>query len=309
MAKARSGKDAKGSNGVEEKIDIEAILRDRMSGFSPSEQSLAAYILDNVQILPFETGSSIARAVGVSEMTVTRFVRGLGFENLRDLKKRLRVAVTEKDSEIDDYMARFQMREGRQQMLQESLRLELDAVVKAYALTTSEVWDEAASLLVKARTIYVIGFQASKGLALDFASRLLWARSNVIFIDNASGTFGEIINADPKQSAVVLVDTASYATRGIKLVEKLKSMDMPLVIVTDKFSHWAFAYTRFVFEAHTHVKTFWDSTASLSVVLNLLIDAVATKLGPKAKRNFAMMSDMGNLFGEFVGGSYLRRND
>jgi DNA-binding MurR/RpiR family transcriptional regulator len=309
VAKARSGKDAKGSAGVEEKIDIEAILRDRMSGFSPSEQSLAAYILDNVQILPFETGSSIAQAVGVSEMTVTRFVRGLGFENLRDLKKRLRVAVTEKDSEIDDYMARFQMREGRQQMLQESLRLELDAIVKAYALTTSEVWDEAASLLMKARTIYVVGFQASKGLALDFASRLLWARSNVIFIDNASGTFGEIINADPKQSAVVLVDTASYATRGIKLVEKLKSMDMPLVIVTDKFSHWAFAYTRFVFEAHTHVKTFWDSTASLSVVLNLLIDAVATKLGPKAKRNFAMMSDMGNLFGEFVGGSYLRGND
>ncbi|RVN77710.1 MurR/RpiR family transcriptional regulator, partial [Sinorhizobium meliloti] len=35
----------------------------------------------------------------------------------------------------------------------------------------------------------------------------------------------------------------------------------------------------------------------------------ATKLGPKAKRNFAMMSDMGTLFGEFVGGSYLRRND
>ncbi|WP_313527679.1 MurR/RpiR family transcriptional regulator [Shinella sp.] len=306
MAKSRSGKDA---NSVEDKIDIDAILRARMPDFSPSEQSLASYILDNVQILPFETGSSIAQAVGVSEMTVTRFVRGLGFENLRDLKKRLRVAVAEKDSEVDDYMARFQMREGRQQMLQESLRLELDAIVKAYALTTTDVWDEAASLLVKARTIYVVGFQASKGLAMDFASRLLWARSNVIFIDNASGTFGEIINADPKQSAVVLVDTASYATRGIKLAEMLKSMEMPLVIVTDKFSHWAFAYTRFVFEAHTHVKTFWDSTASLSVVLNLLIDAVATKLGPKAKRNFAMMSDMGSLFGEFVGGSYLRRND
>ncbi|RWY77313.1 MurR/RpiR family transcriptional regulator [Rhizobium leguminosarum] len=309
MVKARSGKNARGSSDVEQKIDIEAILRDRMSDFSPSEQSLAAYILDNIQILPFETGSSIAEAVGVSEMTVTRFVRGLGFDNLRDLKKRLRVAVAEKDSEVDDYMARFPMRQGRQQMLQESLRLELDAVVKAYALTTTDVWDEAANLLVKARTVYVVGFQASKGLAMDFASRLLWARSNVIFIDNVSGTFGEIINADPKQSAVVLVDTASYATRGIKLLEKLKSMDMPMVIITDKFSHWAFAYTRFIFEAHTHVKTFWDSTASLSVVLNLLIDAVAIKLGPKAKANFAMMSDMGTLFGEFVGGSYLRRND
>lgn len=242
-------------------------------------------------------------------MTVTRFVRGLGFDNLRDLKNRLRSSVVEKDSDIDDYMARFQMRDGRQQALQESLRLELDAIVKAYALTGTELWDEAASTIAKTRTIYVVGFQASKGLAMDFASRLLWARPDVIFIDNASGTFGEIITADPKHSLVVMVDTAAYAARGVKLAERLKAIGMPLVIVTDKFSHWAFAYTHFVFEAHTHVKTFWDSTASLGVVLNLMIDAVATKLGPKAKRNFAMMSDMGNLFGEFVGGSYLRRKD
>jgi len=309
VSKARNGKGAREPNGSEEKIDLEAILRARMSDFSPSEQSLAAYMLDNIQTLPFETGSSIAQAVGVSEMTVSRFVRALGFENLRDLKNRLRITVAEKDSDIDDYMARFQMRDGRQQVLQESLRLELDAIVKAYALTTTEIWDEAAGILAKMRTIYVVGFQASTGLAMDFASRLLWARPNVIFVDNASGTFGEIITADPKHSLVVMVDTASYAARGIKLAEKLKSMEMPLIIVTDKFSHWAFAYTRFVFEAHTHVKTFWDSTASLSAVLNLMIDAVATKLGPKAKRNFAMMSDMGSLFGEFVGGSYLRRKD
>jgi DNA-binding MurR/RpiR family transcriptional regulator len=300
---------ARAHNGESAKIDMEEILRSRMNAFSPSEQSLAAHMLDNLQMLPFETGSSIAQAVGVSEMTVTRFVRGLGFENLRDLKNRLRDATAERDSDIDDYMTRFQVRNSRQQVLQESLRLELDAIVKAYALTATDVWDEATDALEKTRTVYVVGFQASKGLAMDFASRMLWARPNVIFIDNASGTFGEIVTADPKHSLVVLVDTAAYATRGIKLAEKLKELELPLIVVTDKFSHWAFAYTRFVFEAHTHVKTFWDSTASLGVILNLMIDTVAIKLGPKARRNFAMMSDMGNLFGEFVGGSYLRRKD
>ncbi|MFW8588911.1 hypothetical protein ACOJBM_41200 [Rhizobium beringeri] len=158
-------------------------------------------------------------------------------------------------------------------MLQESLRLELDAIVKAYCLTTTDVWDEAASLLVKARTIYVVGFQASEGAGHGFASRLLWARSNVIFIDNASGTFGEIINADPKQSAVVLVDTASYATRGIKLVEKLvdghAAGHRP-----DKVQSLGFClYALRLRGAYACEKTFWDSTASLSVVLNLLIDA------------------------------------
>lgn len=300
---------AEGQEQGGEKLDIEAMLRARMDQFSPSEQSLGAYMLDNIQLLPFETGASIARAVGVSEMTVTRFVRSLGFESLRDMKNRMRESVTEKDGEVDDYMGRFQVRNNRQRELQDSLRLELDAIVKAYALASTDLWDEATTLLAKTRTIYVVGFEASKGLASDFATRLLWARPNVIFADNATGTFGEIIFADPKQTLVVLVDTAAYATRGVKLAEKLKAMEMPLIIVTDKYSHWGFTFTRLVFEAHTHVKTFWDSTASLGVILNLMIDSVAVKLGPKAKRNFAEMSELGTLFGEFVGGSYLRRKD
>jgi DNA-binding MurR/RpiR family transcriptional regulator len=217
--------------------------------------------------------------------------------------------LSEGDSDIDDTLARFQVRDNRHRPLQESLRLELDAIVKAYTLATTPLWDQAVDQLVRARTIYVVGFQASKGLAMDFASRMLWARSNVVFVQNASGVFGEIIGADPKQSLVVLIDTAAYAASGIKLAERCKSMAMPLVIVTDKFSHWGHAYTDLVFEGHTHVKTFWDSTASLSVILNLLIDSVAVRLGPKAKKNFARMSDMGAVLGEFIGGSYLRRND
>ncbi len=296
-------------NGGDSRIDIPAMLRARMNELSPSEQSLAGYIINHIQILPFETGGSIAEAVGVSEMTVTRFVRGLGFKNLRDLKKKLRHSIVEKDSEIDDYMARFQVRNSRQQALQESLRLDLESIVKAYAHTATAIWDEATEALAKSRTVYVVGFLASKGLAMDFASRLLWARPNVIFVDNTSGTFGEIVAADPRHSLVVLVDTAAYAARGLKLAEKLKSLAMPLIIVTDKFSHWGFTYTRFVFEAHTHVKTFWDSTASLGVILNLMINSVAIRLGVKAKTNFATMSEMGKLFGEFVGGSYLRNKD
>nr|WP_292840832.1 MurR/RpiR family transcriptional regulator [Mesorhizobium sp.] len=307
MAKAHKDKASVG--GEDQKIDLEAMLRARMTDLSPSEQSVAGYMLDNIQMLPFETGASVAQAAGVSEMTVTRFVRGLGFDNLRDLKKRLRVSIAERENDVDDYMARFQTRDDRSVALQESLKLDLEAVVKAYELTASEAWSEAAAELAGARTVYVVGFQASKGLALDFASRLLWARPNVIFVENSSGTFGEIIAADPRDSLVVLVDTAAYAVRGVKLAGRLKDLGMPLIIVTDKFSHWAFSYTRFVFEAHTHVRTFWDSTAGISVVLNLMIDAVATRLGPKARENFSKMSDMASLLGEFVGGSYLRGKD
>src|SRR5215217_3577775 len=89
-AMAKNGDETDPSVKASASVDIGAVLRQRMHEFSPSEQVLGAYMMDNMQLLPFETGSSLARAVGVSEMTVTRFVRGLGFENMRHLKKTLR---------------------------------------------------------------------------------------------------------------------------------------------------------------------------------------------------------------------------
>ncbi|MFT3998630.1 MAG: MurR/RpiR family transcriptional regulator [Rhizobium sp.] len=299
MAKPRNGEKKKRAIENGKKVDIEALLRAHIATATPSEQSVAAFMLENLQMLSFETGGSIAKAVGVSEMTVLRVARGLGFQGFRDLKSKLRSAV-EKEGDLDDYTSRFKVRDKRHEVLQESLRLELDAIVKAYALATTELWDDATSALARTRTIYVVGFQAIKGLAMDFASRLLWTRPNVIFVDSASGTYGEIIAADPAHSLVVLIDAANYATRSIKLAQRLKDIGMPLIIVTDMFSHWGFAYTEFVFEAHAHVQTYWDSSASINVVLNLLINTVAMKLGSKATKHCEVLTKLMADFDEFV---------
>lgn len=281
-------------------FDLKSILAPRMEGLSQSERALANHMLKNLHLLPFETGASLAQSTGVSEMTVSRFVRSLGFAGLRELKDRLRGSVQNDNSAVDDIHDRFRVRGGEPESLKDSLQLELDAVRKAYALAGSDLWAEAVSEIAVCETVFVVGFQASQGLALDFASRLLYARPDVFHIDDNTGTYTEILTADPKKSVLVYIDTAAYATRGLKLLDRVKQVGLPTVIVTDRFSHWAFAYTKHVFEGHTHVQTFWDSTAALSVILNLLTNAVATKLGAKAKKRFEVMRDLGRHFGEFI---------
>ena len=289
-----------GGDAVQGAGRLETILRERLPAFSRAERRLATYFLNNLTGLQFETGASLAQAVGVSEMTVTRFIRTLGFENLKTLKRQLRPDLSTGSRDIDDYLARFQVRGSRQEALRDSLRMELDAVVKAYALTASPQWEEAAATVEEATTVYVLGFQASKGLAMDFASRLLWMRPGVIFVNSDSGTYGEVLMADCDSSVVILLDTATYSSRAVKLAERLKAIDMPLIIITDKFSLWGWSYSKWVFEAHTYVKTFWDSTAGISVITNLMLDSVAGRLGPRARANYQRMADVGKMLGEFV---------
>lgn len=287
------------------KVEFETMLRQRMSSLTPAERRIASYLLDNPKSLAFETGASIASAVGLSQMTVSRFIRELGFGNLRHLKRELRAELSE-NGDIDDHMARFQVRDARHDSLRESLRLEMEAIAKAYALVGTPSWNVAVDRLAKMPVVFVAGFQGSKGLALDFSTRLLWTRPNVFFAENTSGTFGEILTADRKSTLTVLIDTASYAARGISLAEQLKERQMPLIIVTDKFSHWGSSYTPEVFEAHTHVKTFWDSHAALNVILNLLIDSVAARRGESAKTRFAEMRELSNTFGELVTEKFMK---
>ena len=277
---------------------LEGRLRTRMRDFSPAERAIAAYLLDNMGQVPFQTGASLAAEAGVSEMTLLRFLRLNGYANLKQLKAELRSRIMAED-DLDDVLERFKIRPAGEANLRESLGREVRAVVKAYALTATPLWPEIVALLARSRTVFAVGFQASEGMARDFAARLLYARPGVSFVENTSGTYAEILEADPKNSVLVLVDTIAYARRSMKLAAKAHSLELPLVVVTDKFSHWAAEHTRYVLEGHTEAQTFWDSSASLAVILNLLINGVAVRLGQRAQRRFAELPQHGEFIEEF----------
>jgi DNA-binding MurR/RpiR family transcriptional regulator len=278
---------------------LDATLRRRSASLSPAEQSIVIFMRQNLAAIPFETGASIAEKAGVSEMTVLRFIRSLGFANLKALKDQLRGRAPGENPAVDDALERFRVRHDDLDHLHESLQLELGAVAKAYELVGTERWPRIVELLAGRQTIYVTGFQASKGLAMDFANRLKYARPGVRFAEGTAGTFSEVLESDGGTSCLVLVDTIAYARKSLLLARKCKERRIPLVIVTDLFSHWAYEFTDLVLEGHTHVNTFWDSSASLSIILNLLINSTAARLGRKAQAQFERMLEYGDHFQEF----------
>ena len=69
---------------------VELLLRDRYDSFTMSERMIANFLLENMSGVPFETAASIGARVGVSAMTVGRFLKSLGYHRLSALKQDLR---------------------------------------------------------------------------------------------------------------------------------------------------------------------------------------------------------------------------
>jgi DNA-binding MurR/RpiR family transcriptional regulator len=288
---------------VSASIGLERRLEKRNGSLTPGERRISAYLAANLRTLPFESVATIAASVGVSEMSVIRFIRSLGYANLKHLKEEMKDSVAQRSWSLDDRLERFRVPSRGPAPLKESLRLEIDSLVQVYELTTSARFRAAVQILLKARTIYVVGFQASKGLALDFATRLKYARGGVRFLEGVSGTFSEVLDEPPAGGCLVLVDTVAYAANSVRLAEKARSIGLPLIVVTDKFSDWGFDHTEHVLQASTHARTFWDSQTSLAALLNLLINALAAELGPQATERFNRMNALGRHFDAFVDGT------
>jgi DNA-binding MurR/RpiR family transcriptional regulator len=274
-------------------------LRAMYAGLTRSERSLASYFLNHLQTIPFETVSAIAEHVGVSEMTVIRFVRTLGYANLKDLKRELKGTVAGNGVDLDDVLERFRIRRDGSNALHDSLELELRSLIAAYDQAATEKWREIVALLARCDGLNVVGFQASKGLALDFATRLQYVRQGVRFIENVTGGYVEVLGEPAERSCLVLIDTAAYARDSFRLCAEARQRKLPLVIVTDKFSHWAFDYTDKVLQVSTHANTFWDSTVGLAALLNLLINALALRLGDRATQRFRQADELGGRFEAF----------
>lgn len=278
---------------------LEQALRNDDAPMTRSGRMVAAYLRDNLGHIPYDTGATIAAKTGVSEMSVIRFIRSLGYASLKELKDELRTARGGNENSIDDALERFHVPRGGMGELEASLELELRAVIEAYRLTTLERWHAAVDLLTRRRQVHVVGFQASKGLALDFATRLKYTRGGVRFAEGNSGVYSEVLESPPDESCLVLVDTVAYARKGLLLARRARDMKIPLIVVTDRFSNWPYEFTDLVLQGSTHVKVFWDSTASLSIILNLLINSVVGRLGDKALQRFELMNELGRHFKEF----------
>lgn len=278
---------------------LEAALDARGGTVTPAERAIAAYLRDNRIMIPYETGATIAAATGVSEMSVIRFIRSLGYANLKSLKEELRPRKEVDARTIDDVMTRFRPQSDDHAHLSRSLELELDAIARAYDQATTPRWGRIVGRLVGAERIHVAGFQASRGLATDFSTRLKWVRPGVRFAEARAGVFSEVLDGDPARECLVLIDTASYARKAIQLARKARERSLPTIIVSDRYSNWPFEVTEDVLLGHTQVGTFWDSLASLTVVLNLLVNSVAAQLGEKAVERFRLLADWGEHFDEF----------
>ncbi|MHC6225403.1 MurR/RpiR family transcriptional regulator [Pseudomonas sp. X10] len=276
---------------------IKQRLEHSLHSATASGRKIATYMLANLHELPFQTSASIAAKIGVSESSVGRFCRSLGYAHFKALKHDLQNDLGDGPWLVGDRLQEF--RQNREDSdSSRSLELEVAALVRVYEYSRSDAWHRVAQRLAQKSRVFIAGFQTERGIAMCMTHLLQYLREGVHRVDGSAGHFSDVLLSRAEDCALVVFEARRYSRHALHLCRKAREAGIPVTLVTDTFCDWADANADEVFRIPTEFNLFWESTATMLSWVHLMVNEVCKKLGPDVEKRLEATAALHN---EFVG--------
>lgn len=221
--------------------DVSFYHRVSNAELTKKESLVAQYLLDNRTKAGFMTASGIARELDVSDVTVIRFSRKLGYTGFTDLLEALQGEILEQLDLSDRHVLIPQNRLDH--AMEDSkgrglLQMAVDGLVENLCFLTKknsdEVFARAASLIYSSRHKIVAGFRGSASTADSFAARLSYLLDDVCAVLHSDPSdYGRIFNLR-KGDCLIVIGFEDYQESLVSLVRRAQKNGVSLVAITDK---------------------------------------------------------------------------
>jgi len=256
-------------------------------------------ILNVIESAGFVSLQHLTEKVGVSESTVGRFCRSIGYSHFKDLKNDLKTDLGEGPWLVGERLQEFRQQASQSpQGLPRSFELEVGALVKVYEYSLTPAWQTVSQRLATRRKVFVAGFQTERGIAASMVHLLQYLRDGVQLVDGAAGHYADVLLSNPEDCALVVFEARRYSRHALLLCQKAREAGIAVTLVTDTFCDWADANADEVFRIPTEFNLFWESTSTMLSWVHLMVNEVCKKLGPDVEKRLEATAALHN---EFVG--------
>ncbi|MBT9244431.1 MurR/RpiR family transcriptional regulator [Gemmobacter fulvus] len=258
-------------------ISVEDRMRSALPDLTRAERQLATHILRNYPVAALGSITALAKAAEVSTPTVVRLCQKLGYKGYPDYQGALRGEV---EAMLLSPLAKHDRWAGGVPDTHILNRF-ADAVVANLQATLGQIdhaeFDAAAELLAApSRSVFAMGGRITHALADYFVTLMKVVRPDVTLLSDMSNTWPPAL-LDMRRGDVLLVfDIRRYENSVLQLVELAVEQGAEVILITDRWVSPAAAHARHTLACHVEAPSAWDSTVSITVLVETLLASVQT---------------------------------
>ncbi len=250
-----------------------------------TSQRIGEYILDHNTEACFMTSTELAEALDVSEASVIRFARALGFTGYMDFQKNLRQSYTEQVNKVsnaitvpyerlrasmeysgDDYMGAFLMNTEKN----------IESVLRS---NTHETFDRAVDLLCASRRKFILATRANSGVAAYFLLLMKHMLPDVYSTADSAISVIDHMCDITAEDCVVLFSFPRYSELDRQALQMAEDAGASILVITDKPSAPLAQFADVLLTVDVDSSTFFNSYVGVQLVMEMLCAGISRRVG------------------------------
>ena len=247
----------------------------------------------------FMTASKLGEYVGVSESTVVRFASTLGYAGYPQLQKALQELIRHRLTASQRFEMTGDMDQA--QVLSKVLKADMQNIRSTIDELDVTVFENTVDLLLRARTIYVMGLRASAPLAQFMAHYLSFIFSNVVLVTSGVSDVFEQLSRIGEDDVLIGISFPRYSSRTIEAMEYARRHGAQLVAITDGPLSPLHAQADLCLTAKSDMASFVDSLVAPMSLINALIVALGQRRRAQVAAYFEEMENIWDEYHVYLG--------
>lgn len=253
------------------------LLNSHADQMTKKEQRVGEFIRAHHNQAFLLKSKELAARAQVSEATISRFVRKLGYTNYMEFKDELARQSMENYSTSNRLLALSNQVEAGQHVLHRIAEQDMDNLRQLTSLVPENEFDKAVDALCAANKIYALGLRSCFGLSYHFYFCLRFFLSNVLLLWSGTEDVPEKMLTAEKEDVVLAISFKRYTRSTVEMAQAIKPRVKTVIGITDSELSPIAQLSDISLVVPTSLPSFLESYTATLCLLNALIGGVALK--------------------------------
>ena len=250
------------------------------------EKRIAEFFLDEEQRVFLMNVADIAKVIDVSDTSVIRFIKSLGFENFTDFKNSGQEDIKSRLDKTNDFIKNLDIikENSIEQLYIHKINEEVN---KIFNSNSQKQIKKISNLIMKAKNKYIVGFKSTAGIANFFGVRLGFMLENVsTFNIDDSVVVNSIFNIK-QEDILIIFDYPMYSKAAVVLAKIARENKAKILLFTDSDNAPLAEYSDILYKVKLNGISVFNSLISTQILIEYLLTYISQFIEEKAKIRFS----------------------
>ncbi|PAV29720.1 hypothetical protein CIL05_10135 [Virgibacillus profundi] len=266
-------------------------IYEQQADFSKSLQKISSHFLNDPKIFAVFSATEAGREVGVSETTVIRFCKKLGYNGYSAMQEDVQRNLFS-NSSLTEYLEGKSVDENIDNPIKNLMVNDIGNIQKTMKQISEESLETAVSKIAEADRVLVSGVRSSHALASWFAFSLDLAVGNTrLYHSNVDDVLLRISELTD-ESVFIAFSFHRYAVETIQIAKLAKQQGAFVIAITDSPVSPITEFSSLILPIQLNVKSTLDGAPAVLSLTNSIVSSISLKNQEKFQKRAALFDSI-----------------